>query len=163
MDLLRKIGTITFVIGLMGPCWLNELRANKQGGVILMVKKLASYIAVAATIVGSALPALASDCEAGDVLAFPFKVVGSSVSTVVGAPLGATKGGVEGGIKATKYVADKMGDKESPVKTTVAAVIAGPFGVVGGATVGTFKGMIHGAKIGYKEPFSMESFQLKDE
>ncbi len=126
-----------------------------------MVKKFASYIAVAATVIGSCLPALATD--AGDVMAFPFKVVGSSLSTVAGAPLGMTKGGVQGGMKATKYVADKMGDKECPVKTTIAAVVGGPFGVVGGAAVGTVKGVVHGAKTGYDKPFSMESFQWKDD
>ena len=127
-----------------------------------MVKKFASYVAVAATIIGSSvLPTLALD--AGEVMAIPFKVVGSSLSTVAGAPLGMTKGGVEGGMKTTKYVADKMGDKECPVKTTIAAVVGGPFGVVGGAAVGGVKGVIHGAKTGYDKPFSMESFQWKDD
>jgi len=128
-----------------------------------MVKKFVSYVAVTATVIGvSVLPSFADDM-AGKALAFPFKVTGSSISTIWGVPLGLTKGGVEGGMKTTKIVADKMGDKECPVKTTVAAVVGGPFGVVGGAAYGSVAGAIHGAKTGYEKPFSMESFSFKED
>jgi hypothetical protein len=96
-----------------------------------MVKKFASYVAVAATVIGNSAPCFADDM-AGKALAFPFKVTGSAISTAWGVPLGLTKGGVEGSMKTTKMVADKMGDKECPVKTAVAAVVGGPFGAVGG-------------------------------
>lgn len=127
-----------------------------------MVKKFASYVAVAATVIGSSAPCFADDM-AGKALAFPFKVTGSAISTVWGVPLGLTKGGVEGSMKTTKMVADKMGDKECPVKTAVAAVVGGPFGAVGGGAVGSVKGAIHGAKTGYEKPFSMESFRFKED
>jgi hypothetical protein len=129
-----------------------------------MVKKLVSYVAVAATVIGSAvLPSMADDSTAGKVLGFPFKATGSALSTVWGVPLGMTKGGVEGGMKTTKYVAGKLGNEECPVRLAAASVIGGPFGVVGGAAYGSVVGAIHGAKTGYEHPFSMESFRFKED
>lgn len=127
-----------------------------------MVKKFVSYVAVAATIIGAGLPAMA-DGFVEDACAFPFKVTGSALSTAWGVPLGVTKGGVEGSMKATKFVAGKMGNEECPVRLTAAAVLGGPFGAVGGAAVGSVKGVVHGAKSGYEKPFSMDSFRLKED
>jgi hypothetical protein len=129
-----------------------------------MVKKFVSYVAVAAAIIGgSVLPSIADDSVVENVCAFPFKVTGAALSTVWGVPLGMTKGGVEGSIKTTKYVAGKMGNEESPIRLAASSVIAGPFGVVGGAAYGTVTGVIHGAKTGYNHPFSMESFRFKED
>jgi hypothetical protein len=128
------------------------------------VKKIVSYVAVAATIIGSSvLPSMAGDDKVANVVGFPFKVTGSALSTVWGVPLGMTKGGVEGSMKTTKYVAGKLGDEECPCKLVAGSILGGPFGVVGGAAYGSVAGAIHGAKTGYEKPFSMESFRFKED
>ncbi len=107
-----------------------------------MVKKIVSYIAVAATVVGSSvLPSIADDSTAYKVKCFPYKVVGSSLSTVAGVPLGLTKGGVEGGMKTTKLVAGKLGDEDGGWQLVAGSVVGGPFGVVGGAAYGCVTGV----------------------
>ncbi len=129
------------------------------------MKKLVSYFAVAAAIIGSSvLPSLAEDDSmVENVCAFPFKVTGAALGTVWGVPLGMTKGGVEGGMKTTKYVAGKLGNEDSTLRLAASSVIAGPFGVVGGAAYGSVTGVIHGAKAGYNHPFSMEAFRFKED
>lgn len=130
-----------------------------------MVKKFVSYVAVAAAIIGSSvLPSLAEDDSmVENVCAFPFKVTGAALGTVWGVPLGLMKGGVQGGMKTTKYMAGKLGDEECPCRLAASSVIAGPFGVVGGAAYGSVFGVIHGAKTGYNHPFSMEAFRFKED
>src|ERR1700722_5927727 len=129
-----------------------------------MVKKFVSYAAVAAAIIGSSmLPSLADDSKVESACAFPFKVTGAALSTVWGVPIGMTKGGVEGGMKTTKYAAGKMGNEECPLRLAACSLIAGPFGVVGGAAYGSVTGAIHGAKTGYEKPFSVESFRFKED
>lgn len=130
-----------------------------------MVKKFVSYVAVATAIIGSAvLPSLAEDdSKVSCACAFPFKVTGAALGTAWGVPLGLTKGGVEGGMKTTKYVAGKLGNEECPLRLAASSVIAGPFGVVGGAAYGSVFGVIHGAKTGYSKPFSADSFRLKED
>ncbi len=129
-----------------------------------MVKKFASYIAVVATVIGSSvLPSLADDSTAYKIKCFPYKVVGSSLSTVAGLPLGFTKGAVEGSMKTTKIVANKLGDEDGGWQLLAGSVVGGPFGVVGGAAYGSVAGVIHGAKTGYEKPFSMDSFRFKED
>jgi hypothetical protein len=128
-----------------------------------MQKKLVANILMASAIIGgSALPCFAG-METDDIATFPIKLVGSGISTVLGAPLGATKGSVEGSIKTTKYAAKTMGNEDGTVHLIVGSVVAGPFGAVGGAAYGCVTGLIHGAKTGYNHPFSKESFTFKDE
>lgn len=127
-----------------------------------MLKKFVPNMLVASAIIGSSvLPSFAASVGAGDVCAFPFKVVGCGLGTVAGVPLGVTKGGVQGSIKTTKYVAKTMGNEDSMLRLAAGAVVGGPFGAAGGASYGCVKGVIHGAKSGYNKPFSKESFTFK--
>lgn len=129
-----------------------------------MVRKFATSLVLASTIVGAVVaPSFASDDTFRDIVFFPVRVVGSATGIVIGVPEGAVKDGVKGAMMATKWMADKLGDEDGTYQTWGGAILAAPFGVVGGAAYGTFDGAVHGMKAGYEKPFSKDSFTFKED
>jgi hypothetical protein len=131
---------------------------------ICMLNKLASSFILASALVATVvLPSNADDDKFKSICFFPVRVVGSGVGMVLGCPLGAVKDGVKGFGQGEGWVAGKLGNEDSSGPRFFGSVIGGPVGFLGGATYGTFDGTVHGAKTGYKEPFSKDSFTFKDE
>lgn len=129
-----------------------------------MHKKLAASFMLALTVVGSMVaPSYADDTTFQAVCLFPVRLVGSGVSTVLGVPLGMAKDGTKGSIIATKWGAGKLGNEDGKYQTIFGAMLAGPFGLAGGATYGAFDGAWHGMRTGYEKPFTKDSFTFKDE
>jgi hypothetical protein len=130
----------------------------------LMRKKLMSSLVLASAIAGiSSLPSHADDDMFKSVMNFPWKVAGSVVGTAVGVPEGMLKDSVKGAMKSTQWAAGKLGDEKGACEQSIAGVVVGPFGFVGGGAYGVFDGALHGMKVGYDKPFSKEAFTFKDE
>jgi len=129
-----------------------------------MVRKLATSLTIALTLVGTMVaPSFAGEDTFQNIVFIPVRLLGSAAGTVVGIPEGAVKDGVKGAMMATKWMAEKLGDEDGTYQTWGGALLAGPFGLVGGAAYGTFDGGWHGMKTGYEKPFSKDSFTFKDE
>lgn len=129
-----------------------------------MQKKLASSFILAAALVGTIVaPSYADDDTFKNICQFPVKMLGSSVSTVIGVPLGAVKDGTKGARMSTKWVAGKLGNEDGQYQQWFGAVLGGPFGVAGGAAYGCFDGGWHGMKTGYEKPFTKDSFTFKED
>src|SRR5271163_4229957 len=124
-----------------------------------MRNKLASSFMLALALVGtSVLPSFADDDTFKSIVTFPWKVAGSCVGTAVGIPEGMVKDGVKGAMMSQEWATEKLGNKDSKVANWCGAVLGGPFGLVGGATYGSFDGGWHGMKTGYQKPFSHDAF-----
>ncbi len=129
----------------------------------MLKKMMLSTVAASVILGGSYLPCFAEGDTFENICLFPVRLVGSTVGTIVGVPEGAVKDGVRGAIKSTKLVAGKLGNEDGKYQQTAAAVLAGPFGLVGGGVFGLFDGAWHGMKTGYEKPFSKDAFTFKDE
>ena len=129
-----------------------------------MRNKLASSLMLALALVGSmVLPSFADDDTFKSIVQFPMRVAGSGVGTVVGVPEGMVKDGVKGAQMSTEWAAERLGNKDGTYQRVFGALLAGPFGIVGGAAYGSFDGGWHGMKTGYSKPFSKEAFTFKEE
>ncbi len=131
-----------------------------------MRKKLLSSLSLSLALAGSmVVPTLAADDNDmfRSILNFPLKVAGSCVGTAVGIPEGMVKDGVKGAIKSTRWAAGKLGNEDGLCTQMLGAVVAGPFGLVGGSGYGVVDGGVHGVKVGYEKPFSKDAFTYKDE
>jgi hypothetical protein len=129
-----------------------------------MVRKLATSFILASTLVGAVVaPSFAADDTFQSICFFPVRVIGSGVGSVIGVPEGMVKDGVRGAMMSTKWMANKLGDEDGTYQTIAGAVLAAPFGIVGGSAYGSFDGVWHGCKTGYEKPFSKDSFTFKEE
>lgn len=129
-----------------------------------MRKNLASSFILASALVSTmVVPAFADGDTFKSICQFPVRVVGSGVGSVVGVPLGATKDGAKGFKQGQEWVTGKVGNSDNTCCKVVGAVFGGPVGFAGGAAYGCFDGSVHGAKAGYKKPFSKDAFTFKEE
>jgi hypothetical protein len=129
-----------------------------------MVRNLATSFILASTLVGALVaPSFAADDTFQKICFFPVRLVGAGVSSVIGVPEGAVKDGVKGAMMSTKWLSNKLGDQDGTYQTWAGAILAAPFGIVGGGAYGTFDGGWHGLKTGYEKPFSKDSFTFKEE
>jgi hypothetical protein len=138
-----------------------------------MLKKLATSFMLASALIGATVSpsfaanaktsATSSDDTFQNIVFFPVRVVGSAVSFLVGIPEGAVKDGVKGAQLSTKWVAGKLGNEDGLYQQWAGAIVGAPFGIVGGASYGTFDGGWHGALTGYEKPFSKDAFTFKEE
>jgi len=138
-----------------------------------MFKKLATSFTLASALIGAMVsptfaaassgPATSTNDTFQSICFFPVRVVGSTVGLLVGMPEGFVKDGVKGAQLSTKWVAEKLGNESGTYQLWAGALLGGPFGVVGGATYGTFDGGWHGVSTGYQKPFSKDAFTFKDE
>jgi hypothetical protein len=138
-----------------------------------MFKKLATSFLLASALIGAIVsPSFAANAKtsatSGDdtfqnIVFFPVRVVGSTVGFLVGIPEGAVKDGTKGARLSTKWVAGKLGNEDGVYQQWAGAIVGAPFGIVGGATYGTFDGGWHGVQTGYEKPFSKDAFTFKEE
>ena len=143
-----------------GPEWSAKSSYLEIG----MLNRLACSFIVASAFIGViGIPSFAGDDTVRSVVQFPVRATGCGLSTVLGAPLGATRDSVRGGQAAAKFVAKTLGNEDGDMHMLVGYAAGGPFGVIGGATCGSVKGLVHGFKTGYDKPFSKDSFTFKEE
>lgn len=105
-----------------------------------------------------------SNSQKPSLLAGPKAIAGAVTGVAIGVPVNITKStkrftlGMHDSISQNFSFAD-----ESDIYTkTMATILAVPYGLVSGITYGTIKGFESGILKGAEQPFSKESFSLKE-
>lgn len=83
---------------------------------------------------------------------FPFKAVGSALSSATGFLVGSTSGFIRGAVKGSRYIAGKLGNEDGVWENIAGSLVAAAPSGVGHSLYGGFLWLGKGAWIGLQKP-----------